>query len=141
MITGKQPKIIKMANRFLGRMTKGKYSLIVNDDGKDVSIIDEFYRKKESKVWSSGTGDQVYLAIRLAMALSFGEQMETLPIVLDDIFAVLMKNGRKQMTSLQKQNKNLVMVRREFGTGRSGSQTEERHSFPEKQRSADRRKL
>lgn len=52
-------------------MTKGKYSLIVNDDGKDVSIIDEFYRKKESKVWSSGTGDQVYLAIRLAMALSW----------------------------------------------------------------------
>ena len=41
----------------------------------------------------------------------------------------LMKNGRKQMTSLQKQNKSLVMVRRGFRTGRSGSQTEERHSF------------
>ena len=94
--SGKQPKIIKMANRFLGRMTKGKYSLIVNDDGKDVSIIDEFYRKKESKVWSSGTGDQVYLAIRLAMALSFGEQMETLPIVLDDIFVRFDEERQKE---------------------------------------------
>lgn len=61
-----------------------------------MSIMDEFHRKKESKIWSSGTGDQVYLAIRLAMALSFGEQMETLPIVLDDILSVLMKNGRKK---------------------------------------------
>ena len=65
-------------------------------DGKDVSIIDEFYRKKESKVWSSGTGDQVYLAIRLAMALSFGEQMETLPIVLDDIFVRFDEERQKE---------------------------------------------
>lgn len=95
--SGKQSKIIEMADSFLKQMTKGKYSLVIADDGKDVSIMDEFHHKKESKIWSSGTGDQVYLAIRLAMALSFGEQMETLPIVLDDIF-VRFDEGRQKET-------------------------------------------
>lgn len=95
--SGKQPKIIAMANHFLSKMTKGKYSLVIDEDGKDVSIMDEFHRKKESKIWSSGTGDQVYLAIRLAMAISFGEQIENLPIVLDDIF-VRFDEGRQKET-------------------------------------------
>lgn len=42
-------------------------------------------------------GDQVYLALRLAMALAFGRQMEPLPIVLDDIF-VRFDEGRQKET-------------------------------------------
>ena len=67
-------------------MTKGKYSLSISEDGKQIGIIDGAHRIKDAKIWSSGTGDQVFLSIRLAMALSFGEQIEPLPIVLDDIF-------------------------------------------------------
>ncbi len=95
--SGKQPKIIEMASRFLGEMTKGKYSLVAASDGKDIQIVDEAHNVKDSKAWSSGTGDQVYLAIRLAMALSFGKQMEALPIVLDDIF-VRFDEGRQRET-------------------------------------------
>ena len=84
--SGERPKILAAANGFLKKMTQGRYGLEVSDDGKKISTVDALHDKKEAKIWSSGTGDQVYLALRLAMALSFGEQLEPLPIVLDDIF-------------------------------------------------------
>ena len=84
--SGRQPEIMKMANEFLKDMTMGKYALHISDNGKDIYIEDSMHGVKTEKIWSSGTGDQVYLAIRLAMALSFGEHIEPLPIVLDDIF-------------------------------------------------------
>lgn len=84
--SGKRPKIIEKANEFLGAMTEGRYQLSVSNDGKNVYTVDSVHHKKDAKVWSSGTGDQVYLALRLAMALAFGKQLESLPIVLDDIF-------------------------------------------------------
>lgn len=54
---------------------------------------------EKRKIWSSGTGDQVFLAIRLAMALSFGEQIEPLPIVLDDIFVRFDENGSGKLSA------------------------------------------
>ena len=35
--------------------------------------------------WSSGLADQVYLALRLALAKVFSYQVDALPIILDDI--------------------------------------------------------
>lgn len=84
--SGKQPQIVAKANEFLQAMTRGKYSLTISEDGKTIGIVDGAHRVKDAKIWSSGTGDQVFLSIRLAMALSFGEQIEPLPVVLDDIF-------------------------------------------------------
>ncbi len=94
--SGRQPQIVKRANEFLQAMTKGKYSLSISNDGKDIGIIDGQHHVKEAKIWSSGTGDQVFLAIRLAMALSFGEQIEPLPIVLDDIFVRFDEERQRQ---------------------------------------------
>ena len=94
--TGRQPQIVKRANEFLQAMTKGKYSLSISNDGKDIGIIDGQHHVKEAKIWSSGTGDQVFLAIRLSMALSFGEQIEPLPIVLDDIFVRFDEERQRQ---------------------------------------------
>ena len=93
---GKQPLILDRANQFLQTMTGGKYSLQLSENGKDISIIDSQLREKDPKIWSSGTGDQVYLAVRLAMALSFGEQVEPLPIVLDDIFVRFDETRQKE---------------------------------------------
>ena len=77
-------------------MTGGRYTLFVSMDGREVSIVDAAHNRKESKLWSSGTGDQVYLALRLAMALSFGHQLEPLPIVLDDIFVRFDEKRQKE---------------------------------------------
>lgn len=95
--SGKQPQVVAAANRFLLEMTNGKYSLVIDSNKKDVGIIDGTHHVKDAKIWSSGTGDQVYLSIRLAMALSFGKQIEPLPIVLDDIF-VRFDEGRQRET-------------------------------------------
>ena len=94
--SGKQPEIMMMANQFLKEMTMGKYVLTISDNGKDIQIEDNMHRIKTEAVWSSGTGDQVYLAIRLAMALSFGSQIEPLPIVLDDIFVRFDEERQKE---------------------------------------------
>ena len=95
--SGKRPKIIERANSFLEAMTSSRYSLKVSDDGKDVYTVDHMHNRKDAKIWSSGTGDQVYLSLRLAMALAFGKQLEPLPIVLDDIF-VRFDEGRQRET-------------------------------------------
>lgn len=94
--TGKRPAVLKQANTFLEKMTNGKYSLSVSDDGRDVELIDVAHNRKSAKLWSSGTGDQVYLAIRLAMALAFGKQVEPLPVVLDDIFVRFDEERQRQ---------------------------------------------
>lgn len=80
---------------FLREMTHGRYTLTVSSDGKDIGIIDKDNQVRDPKIWSSGTGDQVYLAIRLAMALSFGEQIEPLPIVLMIFSSDLTRSVRK----------------------------------------------
>ncbi len=94
--SGERPKMLSRANEFLRKMTQGRYGLEVSEDGKKISTVDALYDKKDAKIWSSGTGDQVYLALRLSMALSFGEQMEALPIVLDDIFVRFDENRQRE---------------------------------------------
>lgn len=125
--SGSQPRVVAKANEFLQSMTQGKYSLSVSPDGKDVVIEDAAHRVKEAGIWSSGTGDQVYLAIRLAMALSFGKQVERLPIILDDIFVrfdeirqretlkFLMELGKTQQVFLFTCHERTVKIAREVG--------------------------
>lgn len=125
--TGKQPKVVEQANAFLNAMTNGKYSLILDKKGESIKIIDDAKRIKESKIWSSGTGDQVYLSIRLALALAFAEQVESLPIVLDDIFVrfdekrqrdtlrFLMDLGKKQQIFLFTCQKQTMRIAEEVG--------------------------
>ena len=125
--SGRQPQIMKMANEFLKDMTMGKYSLHMADNGKDIFIEDSTHAVKNEKIWSSGTGDQVFLAIRLAMALSFGEQIEPLPIVLDDIFVrfdekrqretlrFLMELGKKQQIFLFTCHERTMHIAEEVG--------------------------
>ena len=125
--SGRQPQIMKMANEFLKDMTMGKYSLHMADNGKDIFIEDSTHAVKNEKIWSSGTDDQVFLAIRLAMALSFGEQIEPLPIVLDDIFVrfdekrqretlrFLMELGKKQQIFLFTCHERTMHIAEEVG--------------------------
>ena len=125
--SGRQPEIMKMANEFLKDMTMGKYALHISDNGKDIYIEDSMHGVKTEKIWSSGTGDQVYLAIRLAMALSFGEHIEPLPIVLDDIFVrfdekrqretlrFLMDLGKKQQIFLFTCHERTMHIAEEVG--------------------------
>lgn len=124
---GKRPAVLKQANEFLQAMTANKYSLVVNEEGDDVVLVDKTHNRKNDRIWSSGTGDQVYLSIRLAMALAFGKQVETLPIVLDDIFVrfdedrqrqtlrFLMELGKEQQIFLFTCHKRTMEIAQEVG--------------------------
>ncbi|KGF07542.1 hypothetical protein HMPREF1633_15140 [Tissierellia bacterium S5-A11] len=80
-----KPNVIARAGQYLSQMTSGRYTLALTAEGV-VQTIDSTHGTKEAAIWSSGTGDQVYLALRLALALAFGEKTEPMPIILDDIF-------------------------------------------------------
>lgn len=103
----KQPQMLAKASDYVNRLTGGKYTLHMSQEG-DVFAVDQKGRRLESQHWSSGLGDQVYLALRLALAELFSQSVEPLPIILDDILvrfdvdrqrqalAVLAELGAKQ---------------------------------------------
>ncbi|MCL2607481.1 MAG: AAA family ATPase [Methanomassiliicoccaceae archaeon] len=77
-----QPSVIKIANRYLGMMTRGRYTLDVDPRLEGINIRDAS-GYKTSKQWSSGLSDQVYLSIKMAVAKNMGS--ERLPMILDDV--------------------------------------------------------
>ena len=84
----RQPEIVRRAGEILALMVSRKWKIIA-DAGIDFSAVLERESdgvRLEEKQWSSGLGDQVYLSLRLAMALYWAERSEAIPIVLDDVF-------------------------------------------------------
>lgn len=81
----RQPLVIRTAGDFLHKMTQGRYTLQASFDGKELYAVDVNQRRIPEKQWSSGLGDQIYLAIRISLAMAFAQQLEPLPLILDDI--------------------------------------------------------
>lgn len=82
----RQPLIISRAGEYLERMTQGRYTLQASFDGHQLFAVDNTQRRVPEKQWSSGLGDQIYLAIRISLAEAFAKQIEPLPLILDDVF-------------------------------------------------------
>lgn len=81
-----QPETLQRAERYMTKLTRGKYNrvwtqlgrrelLVSTDDGQDWTVGQ----------LSTGTREQLFLSIRLAMAEEFAEQGGELPLVLDDV--------------------------------------------------------
>jgi uncharacterized protein YhaN len=56
-------------------------------------------RRVPEKQWSSGLGDQIYLSIRISLAMAFSSQIEPLPLILDDILVRF--DEQRQQEALQ----------------------------------------
>ena len=80
----RQPLLAKQANKFLEVMTDNRYYLSITADN-ELILIDKEKRRKASNAWSSGLSDQVYLAMRFALASEFNKRNEPIPLILDDI--------------------------------------------------------
>lgn len=91
----KRPKTLERASTYISMMTNGKYTLDIGSINEGVFLVSAEGERVPSNTWSSGLGDQVYLALRLSLAITFGESMEVLPIVLDDIL-VRFDEGRQK---------------------------------------------
>ena len=69
-------------NRYLEIMTGGKYSL--TDDGNDISVTDsETEVHKKEDMWTTGTGDQVKLSLKMGVARNLCADRP--PMILDDV--------------------------------------------------------
>ena len=95
----KQPEVIEMASSYLSTLTRGVYSLTMEADEHTVIVADSTGKRIPENHWSSGLGDQIYLAMRLSLAKRFGQQVEPLPIILDDI--LLRFDEERQVAALQ----------------------------------------
>lgn len=84
------PRLAELASAYLREITGGAYEeLLVNHD-LEISIripqIKTLSQNPERQL-SKGTVDQIYLALRLAMAQCIGDGRESIPMLLDDPFA------------------------------------------------------
>ncbi|WP_164724092.1 AAA family ATPase [Veillonella sp. CHU740] len=83
--TDRQPAMLARASAYVKAMTGGIYTLHMDDTHKGAYVKDTTGREIPLGKWSSGLGDQVYLALRLSLAESFAEKVESMPLLLDDV--------------------------------------------------------
>ncbi len=84
------PRLAGLAREYLEEITAGAYGqLEITDDLRVRLTVPQTGRVEEApeKVLSTGTVDQVYLALRLALIRAFSERGEPVPMLLDDPFA------------------------------------------------------
>lgn len=92
----RQPLVIRQAGDYLHLMTQGRYTLQASFDGRQLYAVDGAQRRIPEKQWSSGLGDQIYLAIRISLAMAFSKQIEPMPLILDDILVRFDEQRQKE---------------------------------------------
>jgi uncharacterized protein YhaN len=82
-----QPEMIATVSRLLGQMTGGKYVEFDRSGGGKQDVLVRRFDGVERTPGqlSTGTREQLYLAIRLAYVLHYCEKNQPLPIVIDDV--------------------------------------------------------
>lgn len=80
-----QPEVYQRAERLLSQMTEGKWTrIIVSDDGR-ISVADEFGEERDPLLLSTGTCQQLYLALRIALLETAEFVGKNVPVICDDI--------------------------------------------------------
>ncbi|QGJ70732.1 Hypothetical protein PBC10988_24300 [Planctomycetales bacterium 10988] len=82
-----QPEMLQEAGDFLRAMTEGRYLGIrrkLDEQGTPL-VVDAQGNTKEPAQLSTGTREQLYLAIRLAYMQHYCRNREPLPVVMDDV--------------------------------------------------------
>ena len=83
----RQPAVLRAASEILARLTRGRYSRIWSPLGeRAIRVDDDRNRTFAIEQLSSGTREQLLLALRLGMVNRASEQGIELPLILDDVF-------------------------------------------------------
>jgi uncharacterized protein YhaN len=103
-----QPDVIKRAGEYLARFTDGRYEALalegesvlhVYERGRSLPVLVRNHRTEEElrghNPLSSGTLDQIYLALRLAIADHIDHGSARLPLFLDEVFVNWDANRRR----------------------------------------------
>nr|WP_306812772.1 AAA family ATPase [Paenibacillus soyae] len=82
----RQPVVLRHASRYLGIITEGKYVCVSAASSKEGLVVEDRDRNLvSSAMLSRGTAEQLYLAMRLALAKEASQEV-MLPLLLDDLF-------------------------------------------------------
>jgi hypothetical protein len=98
------PMVNEIAGRYLSELTGERYSALRFDKGFRVEIADApdgVYRAAD--YFSAGTVDQIYLALRLAIADLIDASEDGLPVFLDDALVQYDEDRAKRAVSVLKQ--------------------------------------
>ncbi len=82
-----QSETLQLASQYLDRLTCGKYPNVWSPLGeRHLCIDDDAEQTLRIEQLSTGTREQLFLALRLAMIRRFADEGIELPMVLDDVF-------------------------------------------------------
>ncbi len=82
----RQPAVITTAQDFFTKITGGTYKRIYSPLGSsDIFAEDEMGRKRPTSQLSTGTAQQLYLALRFGFIKELGKHAEPMPLIFDDI--------------------------------------------------------
>lgn len=82
----RQPQLVQTAEGVFSTMTDGAYTGVrVPLDRSAITVIGANGDVKTTALMSTGAAEQLYLALRVGMIESFGEQGPHLPVLMDDI--------------------------------------------------------
>jgi uncharacterized protein YhaN len=85
-VRSRQPEVLRIASQALLGITAERYVEVrQRSDGQGLLAVETSGAVKEPHELSRGTQEQMYLALRLGLAASYGERVAALPLVLDDI--------------------------------------------------------
>lgn len=82
----KQPEVLRLASRYFADMTEGAYTrIMVPGDKPQIRVETQDRRHMDSAFLSRGAQEQLYLAMRFALADAASREAP-LPLLLDDLF-------------------------------------------------------
>lgn len=82
----RQPGVIKQAEIFLKTITSDRYKgMYAPIGGDELTVIDEFDFNKNPNQLSRGTKEQLFLSLRFGLIKEYGESIETLPVIVDEV--------------------------------------------------------
>ena len=83
-----EPVLLQLTHQFLAKLTGGRYTAVDHSAASEGSFCVRNARGEaiEPNKLSTGTREQLYLAIRMAFITHYTEQHEPLPVLMDDCF-------------------------------------------------------
>jgi len=81
-----QPAILQYTSELLARITAGRHlRVVVQPETRSLAVVDNSGQLRLPADLSSGTREQLFLALRLAYILDYCDRSEPLPVILDDV--------------------------------------------------------
>lgn len=83
-----EPEMLQLARKYLSQLTEGRYTSVEHESGKASGFV---LRNSKGEAFtpdrlSTGTREQLYLAIRMAYISHHCNEHEPLPVIMDDCF-------------------------------------------------------